>query len=198
MDIDIILCIQSCGWMCCGMFCRVVCEQSYLFPFMVILSLSATCCVFMRTFRVRVHFPWVESYISYKTAHNHSCTSVCSISNLRSPGRAPHILVAAVGSAGEDIPPSSRTHGEDICLRSEPARKTFRIISGDALSQGRYPHLPEEDIPNPNRLRTTGASCYSREGQQLDLATAEDHSVDGLTRDKDPHILSEQFELSVV
>ncbi len=64
------------------MFCRVVCEQSYLFPFMVILSLSVTCCVFMRTFRVRVHFPWVESYISYKTAHNHSCTSVCSISNL--------------------------------------------------------------------------------------------------------------------
>ncbi len=117
---------------------------------------------------------------------------------LRSPERVLHILVAAVGSVGEDIPPSSRTHGEDICLRSEPARKTFRIISGDVLSQGRYPHLPEEDIPNPNRLRTTGASCYSRGGQQLDLATAEDHSVDGLTQDKDPHILSEQFELSVV
>ena len=75
--------------------------------------------------------------------------------------------MAAVGSAGEDIPPSSRTHGEDICLRSEPARKTFRIISRDALSQGRYPYLPEEDIPNPNRLQTTGASCYSRGGQQL-------------------------------
>ncbi len=42
VDIDIILCIQSCGWMCCATFCRVVfCEQSYLFPFMVILSLRA-------------------------------------------------------------------------------------------------------------------------------------------------------------
>ncbi len=35
VDIEIILCIQL--WM----FCRVVCEQSYLFPFMVILSLGA-------------------------------------------------------------------------------------------------------------------------------------------------------------